>query len=172
MSERDPLALAMFAAWVNVPVDQLPDNMRGHTCAATMEAWGRVADAALAHLKSNGAADRIAALEDAVENAEAAQLNLYRQAEHDREMRRRAEEAFNLVAPFVAKFADAVPHYNRAPPQYQGSVFNLDPDAGYSPALSVSKHGQVPLDGPTIADLRMLADAFAQARAVLKGDAR
>lgn len=46
--DRDPLALAMLAAWVNIPVDQLPATMRAHTCEATMEAWKRVGDAALA----------------------------------------------------------------------------------------------------------------------------
>ncbi len=50
---RDPLALAMFAAWVNLPVDKLPPEMRGHTCAATMTAWKRVGDAAIAYLKEN-----------------------------------------------------------------------------------------------------------------------
>jgi hypothetical protein len=48
--ERDPLALVMFAAWVNLPVDKLPPEMRGHTCQATMEAWARVAAAARARL--------------------------------------------------------------------------------------------------------------------------
>ena len=47
---RDPLALAMFAAWVNLPVDKLPEAMRAHTCPATAEAWQRVANAARAHL--------------------------------------------------------------------------------------------------------------------------
>lgn len=41
---RDELALEMFAAWVNCPVDKLPPEMRGHTCPATMAAWSRVAD--------------------------------------------------------------------------------------------------------------------------------
>lgn len=43
---RDPLALAMFAAWCNLPVDKLPEAMRAHTCPATAEAWARVAAAA------------------------------------------------------------------------------------------------------------------------------
>ena len=43
---RDPLQLALFAAWVNLPVDKLPEAMRAHTCPATAEAWQRVADAA------------------------------------------------------------------------------------------------------------------------------
>ena len=43
---RDPLALAMFAAWCNLPVDKLPEAMRAHTCPATAEVWARVADAA------------------------------------------------------------------------------------------------------------------------------
>lgn len=43
---RDPLALAMFAAWVNLPVDKLPEAMRAHTCPATATAWKRVAEAA------------------------------------------------------------------------------------------------------------------------------
>lgn len=42
---RDPLALAMFAAWCNLPADKLPAEMRAHTCPATAEAWGRVAAA-------------------------------------------------------------------------------------------------------------------------------
>lgn len=46
---RTPLELVMFAAWVNVPVDKLPPEMRGHTCAATMAAWKRVAEAAIAY---------------------------------------------------------------------------------------------------------------------------
>jgi len=104
------------------------------------------------------------------ELAEAAQLNLYYQAERDREARRRAEEAFDLIAPFVAKFAAAVGHYNRTPPQYKGSIFNLEPDPGYRPALGVSVHGQVPLDGPTISDLRMLAAAYASAIEARRGE--
>ena len=44
--ERDPIALAMFAAWCNVPADKIPAEFRGHTCQNTMEAWARVADAA------------------------------------------------------------------------------------------------------------------------------
>lgn len=47
---RDPLALAMFAAWVNCDVERIPSEYRGHTCPATMEAWGRVAAAARDHL--------------------------------------------------------------------------------------------------------------------------
>ena len=47
---RDKLALAMFAAWVNCPVDKIPPEMRGHTCHATMTAWARVADAARANM--------------------------------------------------------------------------------------------------------------------------
>ena len=50
--ERDPLALAMFAAWVNVPVDKLPESMKGHTCAATMAAWKRVGEAAVAYVRA------------------------------------------------------------------------------------------------------------------------
>ena len=33
---RDPLALAMFAAWVGAPVEKLPAEMKGHTCPDTM----------------------------------------------------------------------------------------------------------------------------------------
>jgi len=44
---RDDLALAMFAAWVNCSVEQLPPDMKGHTCPATMRSWCRVAQAAL-----------------------------------------------------------------------------------------------------------------------------
>jgi hypothetical protein len=46
---RDPLALAMLAAWLNVRVDQLPETMRAHTCRDTMERWKRVGEAALAY---------------------------------------------------------------------------------------------------------------------------
>lgn len=49
--ERDKHALALFAAWVGMPVDRLPSEMRGHTCAATMKAWGRVARASEAYLQ-------------------------------------------------------------------------------------------------------------------------
>lgn len=51
---RDPLALAMLAAWVNAPVDALPDTMRAHTCPATMAAWKRVGEAARAYFQENG----------------------------------------------------------------------------------------------------------------------
>lgn len=44
----------MLAAWVNVPVDALPDTMRAHTCPATMEAWKRVGEAARAYFQENG----------------------------------------------------------------------------------------------------------------------
>lgn len=47
---KDPLALAMMAAWVGVRVDQLPKEMQAHTCRHTMAAWKRVGDAAVAHL--------------------------------------------------------------------------------------------------------------------------
>lgn len=42
----------MIAAWCGVTPDKLPPEMRAHTCAATAAAWGRVADAARAHLAS------------------------------------------------------------------------------------------------------------------------
>ena len=51
---RDPLALAMLAAWVNVPVDKLPETMRAHTCEHTMSAWKRVGEAAVAYLEAEG----------------------------------------------------------------------------------------------------------------------
>ena len=50
---RDPLCLAMFAAWVNVRPDQLPKDMRAFTCKATMDAWQRVADAARKHIEGS-----------------------------------------------------------------------------------------------------------------------
>jgi len=61
MEKRDPLALAMLAAWVNAPADKLPDTMRAHTCDATMDAWGRVAEAARGHLSAEVA---LSGLED------------------------------------------------------------------------------------------------------------
>lgn len=106
-------------------------------------------------------------LVEALEKSDAAQANLVRMAERERESARHVREAFDLVAPFVAKFAGAVAHYNRTPPRYPGSTFNQDPDPGYTPALGVSIHGQVPLNGPTIGDLRMLADAYELALAAL-----
>ena len=51
MTERDPLCMAMIAAWLNVSVEQVPVAYRVHTCEASMAAWQRVADAARAHLK-------------------------------------------------------------------------------------------------------------------------
>ena len=48
-AERPPLELIAFAAWVNVSPDKIPPEMRGPTCAATMAAWKRVADAIVAH---------------------------------------------------------------------------------------------------------------------------
>lgn len=50
MPERDPLAMAMIAAWLNVTVEQLPAAYRVHTCEASMAAWQRVAEAARQHL--------------------------------------------------------------------------------------------------------------------------
>jgi hypothetical protein len=47
---RDPLALAMFAAWVNAPAERLPADLRAHTCEATKQAWQRVANAARQYL--------------------------------------------------------------------------------------------------------------------------
>ena len=46
--ERDPLALAMLAAWVNVPIDKLPETMRAMSDPHTMAAWKRVGEAAVA----------------------------------------------------------------------------------------------------------------------------
>ncbi len=41
---RDERALVAIAAWLNTTPDKLPKEMRFHTCAATKEAWARVAD--------------------------------------------------------------------------------------------------------------------------------
>lgn len=51
-TERDPLALAMLAAWVGVEPDQLPATMRAHTCADTMARWKEVGEAAVAHINA------------------------------------------------------------------------------------------------------------------------
>ena len=48
--ERDPLALAMFAAWVRVKPDAVPPTMRAQTGAHTREAWARVGEAATEHV--------------------------------------------------------------------------------------------------------------------------
>lgn len=58
-AERPLLELIAFAAWVNVPVDKIPPEMRAPTCAATMAAWKRVTDAIVAHVD----ADYVARLE-------------------------------------------------------------------------------------------------------------
>ena len=92
-----------------------------------------------------------------------AQANLVRMAQHERERRRDAEDAFELISPWVAKFVAAVDHYNRTPPRYQGSTFLADPDPGYNPVLSVSVNGCCPFNSPTVSDLRFMADAYAQA---------
>lgn len=117
--------------------------------------------------RSNPGAD-VERLRAALEGAEAAQLNLYQQAEHDRKLRERAEEAFALVSPFIAKFAAAVPHYEGGNPQYPGTtIFMHEPDPGYRDALTVSSSRPgVPPNGPTLNDLRMLADAYALALAL------
>lgn len=43
---REGLALVMIAAWLNVPVDKLPKELRLHTCEHSKKAWLRVADSA------------------------------------------------------------------------------------------------------------------------------
>ncbi len=63
MPDRDPLALAMLAAWVNCPVDQLPATMRSHTCASTMAAWKRVGEAAVAYFAANPEITRLSTKE-------------------------------------------------------------------------------------------------------------
>lgn len=47
-AERDPVAMAMLAAWLNVSFDQIPAENRAHLNPSTMAAWKRVADAAVA----------------------------------------------------------------------------------------------------------------------------
>ena len=42
---RNEASLIAIAAWCNVPVDQLPERFRLHTCEATMIAWQRVTNA-------------------------------------------------------------------------------------------------------------------------------
>lgn len=58
MPERDPLAMKMIAAWLNVRVEQLPLAYRVHTCPSSMDAWQRVALAARRHL-ADAASDAI-----------------------------------------------------------------------------------------------------------------
>jgi hypothetical protein len=87
--------------------------------------------------------------------------------ERERELRRSAEEAFDLVAPFVAKFAAAAPHYSGGQPRYRGSLTTLDPDPSYVPALTASCTAPgCPPNGPTLGDLRLLADAYTIASAM------
>ena len=64
---RDELTLKLFAGWVNCPVNKLPPTMRGHTCPATMEAWGRVAAVMITEIEAEKHAIARAALEKAAE---------------------------------------------------------------------------------------------------------
>jgi hypothetical protein len=50
---RDPLALAMLAAWLNVTPEQLPEKFHAHECDATMAAWQRVGEAAVAWVRAH-----------------------------------------------------------------------------------------------------------------------
>lgn len=50
---RDDLALAMFAAFNGVTVDQLPDAMKFFPNESTARAWGRVAEAAEKFIDEN-----------------------------------------------------------------------------------------------------------------------
>lgn len=50
-AERPPYELVAFAAWVNVPVDKIPDTFLAPTCKHTMDAWKRVADAIIGKYK-------------------------------------------------------------------------------------------------------------------------
>ena len=68
MSDLDrtvPEMLAL-AAWLNVPVDKIPQENRAHVDEYTMQAWRRVSDA-IAEYTTLHTADRIEALE--AENA-------------------------------------------------------------------------------------------------------
>ncbi|MBB5709291.1 hypothetical protein [Sphingomonas xinjiangensis] len=47
MGEREPIERVMLAAWLGVEPHQLPENMRAHTCADTMERWKKVGEAAV-----------------------------------------------------------------------------------------------------------------------------
>ena len=95
-----------------------------------------------------------------------AQANLVRMAERAREAQRRAEEAFDIISPFVAKFAAATSHYDGGRHRYPGSTFVYDADPSYNIALAATATG---LGGPgsprdvTLGDLRMMAAAYAQA---------
>lgn len=46
MSDRTPIELAMFAAWLGVTPEQIPPQYKGHTCPDTMARWRRVGEAA------------------------------------------------------------------------------------------------------------------------------
>lgn len=50
---RTPLELVMFAAWVGVDPQNIPETMKGHTCADTMARWKRVGEAAVAWVAAN-----------------------------------------------------------------------------------------------------------------------
>lgn len=101
---------------------------------------------------------------DYIEKMGEAQTSLYHVAERDRDARQRAEEAFDLVSPFVAKFAAAVDHYAGGTPRYPGSMFKHDAEPDYQPALTSTA---IPPCGapkePTLGDLRRLSDAYSAA---------
>lgn len=158
------------AAEYKMPGGQVPlfsIQCQNPACGSEISHWDELETAQKAW-NTRASLSREKMMVEALEKSEAAQANLVYMAERERELARRAREAFDLVAPFVAKFAGAVSHYNRTPPRFSGSSFNHDPDPSYKPALGVSVHGQVPLDGPTIGDLRMLVDAYELACATLQ----
>lgn len=72
MAERDELALAMLAAWLNVQPDQIPAENRAHLNPHTREAWARVGDAARQTIAATYER-RISELEAQLANAEPGQ---------------------------------------------------------------------------------------------------
>jgi len=48
-TERTPVELVAFAAWVNLPPEKVPSSMAIHTCPETAVAWKRVAEAVAAY---------------------------------------------------------------------------------------------------------------------------
>lgn len=104
-----------------------------------------------------------------VERAGEAQANLVRMSEAAQARADRAVEAFNLVSPFIAKFAAAAKHYDGGRPRFKGSTLTHEADPSYTPALTGTATGiggpGAP-SSPTLGDLRMLAEAYAAALAI------
>jgi type 1 glutamine amidotransferase len=53
MPQRTPLEMVMWAAWLGVDPERVPEALKGHTCQDTMARWKRVGEAAVAYAAEN-----------------------------------------------------------------------------------------------------------------------